>query len=872
MEMKFDGPGWMANFFEPRPALIKYRRGKVNTELFGRLEACWDVAQPWRENYRLQGWMKTQIPGDASSVAVANGLIPDPLLGRNADGSKWINEKEWCFRKEFHVPSSWSSLEVELEALGLDYEAEIYLNGQLLGRHEGMFVPFHARVHHILSWREKNVLLIRLMPLPYATPDHYQKRIPERAYHLRSQVSVGWDTGRSVQSPAIWDSVRLVAWKQARLTNAWVRMLRGSEGRQVTARVEFDLEAPDLDVQTVVWTVRRSDTGAKVASGCGNKPGQSANGSFGFSIRIPEARLWWSVGHGDPALYDLRLEVNGRTWKAVLERRFGLRQVEWHRVSPAPGSPHTLQCVVNKVPVFLQGMCWVPPDLRFSQISDKRYERLLELAKKASFNLIRVWGGGLVEKSAFYDICDEMGLLVWQEFPLACANYPSDEVSLTKREMEARSVIQRLRGHACLALWCGGNEMLSYGMSPRAPLLKQYEQLVSTLHPGSTFRHVSPVEGGEEGHGPWGMFSHAYWNTHAYALASEVGCPALAVPRSLARMIPKGEMHPRPSGPQGFEARDFGPSFGYHFAFLVEDDPPPPMDWQWVSYPGMTWHGYRSILGHTRHLLPKTLTELSFMSQLIQADSLSYVFDEYRRRWPANAGLALWQFNESWPALLYSIVDFYGVPKHAYYALKKSCQTVQLSVRDQSNRLSSEHLNTEVWATNVGPSSAAITEGTARLWGWDGKLYDEVAFQGVVLKNSSIKIKTANFSVPDQKSLILRIEATLNEEKCLRREAFYWAKNDPRAWAHRDIKPQVHVRSLKDRFEFKIHNPGGCFLGGVYLEVDDKTDLWSDNFLLLAPGETRRISLGSHSASSRKWSLKSWPGWTCQGLISQKNR
>lgn len=867
MELLLDGPGWEANFFEPQPELIKYRRGKCNPELFGRLEASCSVVRPWREDYRPQGWMPAVVPGDAISVAVPNGLIPDPMIGRNADGSHWINEKEWCFRREFFVPKAWASLNVELEALGLDYEAEIYLNGKLLGRHGDMFTPFRCKVEGVLRAGKSNVLLIRFFALPPATPHHYTNKVPERAYHLRSQVSVGWDTGRSVQSAGIWDTIRLVAWDRARITDLGVQMLHGVEGADVDARVEFHLESSARQGVEVSWSVRRAGKRKVVASGVCKELEGTANGGSQFPISVPEARLWWPVGMGEAALYDISLEVKGAGWKASSHLRFGLRKIEWQRPVSSPDARHALQCAVNGVSVFLQGMCWVPPDLRFSQISDAQYERQLELARHAAFNLIRVWGGGLIERRAFYERCDEKGLLVWQEFPLACANYPSDKLSLKKRGAEAESIVRRLRSHACLALWCGGNEMLSYGMKVDAPLLRLYDEVVRQWHPECEFRRVSPMEGTEEGHGPWGMLSHSFWNTHNYTLASEVGCPSLAVPRSLGRMIPQGEMSPEPSTPQGFQAEDFGPSFGYHYAFLVEDNPPPPDDWKWVEYPGMTWHGYRSILGHTRHLLPQSLTELSFMSQLIQADSLSYILDEYRRRWPRNAGLAIWQYNESWPALVYSIVDYYGVPKQAYYALKEACQAVQLSVRDESNRLNGGQLNFEVWCTNVGTLLPELRSGIVQVWTWDGVLRHELPLTGSLEGYPAVMLGAFDLPGADDRSLIVNVEVTLSSgERCVRR-AFYWAKSDPRAWAVRGRKPQVSVKSRGGQWEFTITNPGASFVGGVYLEVDDLADYWSDNFLLIAPGETRVVSLRNATGAGSRWSLQTWSGWKLEGRL-----
>jgi beta-mannosidase len=436
--------------------------------------------------------------------------------------------------------------------------------------------------------------------------------------------------------------------------------------------------------------------GRRVATSALALSGGTASGA----IRLKNPRLWWPNGYGPSPLYTARLTL--RAEGKELDRReirFGVRSLRWERNEGGDPASHPLTLVVNDRRIFLRGSNWVPADALPGRLRPKHYRMLIDRARDMNLNLLRMWGGGLFEKDAFYDFCDEAGMLVWQEFPMACANYPKDPEFVAEMVAEAEYAVRRLRNHSCICLWCGGNENDYYGEVPDSPTLLAIGEVVNRLHPGVDYHVSCPDKSrpGERGHGPWTYQEHAEWNQHFRELASEIGCIALPSERTLARIAPN---EPWPNGP----------SFAYHFASTFRH-----LLWA----PGEKYGGVMPFA-------PATRAEWVLFSQFIQAEQLAYMTGHYRSlAWRAS-GLFGWQFNTPWPEGCFSVLDWDGTPKMAWYWLRAAQAPVSCFCEDEGMDLTGKDcLALKPFVFDSTLKHPGRCESVLALWSADRELWSD---------------------------------------------------------------------------------------------------------------------------------------------------
>jgi len=498
----------------------------------------------------------------------------------------------------------------------------------------------------------KHILAVCVKPPPKSTCNHYfDGFIPPRSHHHKMQCSWGWDWSRPMVAMGIWDGVAIRSTGPDRVRDVFVQARpHGLSGlRQATAHAEIVIQI-DTELKS-----KNAELYVQIFDPAGQQVHSirlPARKTVTHSLQLADARLWWPNGYGEQPIYRYRVELGGRDVSDAAEGTFGVRQI---RMLPNEGrekGSYDLTFEVNAVKIFALGGNWAPPDLLPARIDRKRYELFLHKAKDLGFNMLRIWGGGLIEKKAFYDLADELGLLIWQEFQLSCSDYPKDKAFLEAKEIEAEVIVKKLRNHPCIALWCGGNEMQYYGMKPDHPVLKLFGKIVRRLHPGIDYHVSSPDKSrpGERDHGPWTWQEHKDWNNHFRQFLSEFGCNGPAPLDSLKQFIPPDQLWPQ------------GPACNHHY---VEVE----------SYGGA--HQFK----------PKTLEEWIYYGQICQADQLSYVYGLARTRQFRTSGALIWAYNSAWPEGAWGIVDYYGREKPACDALRQACRPVAFAVLDDSWRL-----------------------------------------------------------------------------------------------------------------------------------------------------------------------------------------
>ncbi|MFJ9928060.1 glycoside hydrolase family 2 protein [Streptomyces misionensis] len=604
--------------------------------------------------------LPARVPGCVHTDLLAAGLIPDPFLGLNEREVDWVGRGTWTYAR--HVdPGDTSTQHHERTDLvfdGLDTAALITLDGRELGRTRNMHRHYrfdvtgrHGRlaVEFASAYDEAEAVRALTGERPNVYPEPFQ-------YIRKMACSFGWDWGPTLVTAGIWRPVRLERWSTARL--ARVRPLVTVADGDGTVEVRIDVER----------TERGAGRALEVRAGVGGAEARCAvdGDQAVLTLRVPAPELWWPRGYGAQPLYDLKVDLVDVDTDRPLDswqRRIGFRSVELDRSADAHGTGFAL--VVNGVRVFARGVNWIPDDVFPSRITPERYRTRLRQTADAGVDLVRIWGGGIYEDDAFYDACDELGLMVWQDFLFACAAYPEEQPLRGEVEAEARDNVVRLMPHPSLVLWNGNNENLwgfrdwdwepelggdSWGEGYYLGLLPR---IVAELDPTRPYTAGSPWSGSWDHHpnDPAHGTHHSWevWNRRDYAeyrdsvprFVAEFGWQAPPAMATLRRALPGEGLAPDSPGMLHHQKADDGNGkldrgVARHFA-LPEGD----FD---------RWH---------------------YLTQVVQARAVAAGIEHWRSHWPVCAGTVVWQINDCWPVSSWAAIDGDGRAKPLYHELRR---------------------------------------------------------------------------------------------------------------------------------------------------------------------------------------------------------
>ncbi len=640
---------------------------------------------------RVQEWLPATVPGDARLALFNARKISDPFLERNNDASQWVDEYDWWYRREISLNLK-ESARAFLLFNGIDYQCAVYWDDTLLGTHVGMFSRQTYEIPRALLQKQTHRLAVRVsggnqlprLKLNFAErawqsfssrvlPHPPQSRdFPDRYATLKCQMAYGWDFAPRLLACGIWDEAFLIQTREVFLRDVWTQ---GAPDGCVRVTLDLDTTRACIARAQFIIAPKNFDAPAQEFE----FPFQlEARGAQTFSFQLENPRAWNPWDRGEPNLYALTTRVfSADEICDTHETTFGLRAIE---LAPNPNAPRDSApwtFVINGQPEFIRGANWVPADAIPARVTRDDYAALLQLARDANINLLRVWGGGLKEKRAFYDLCDEMGILVWQEFPFSGAGidyFPHDAAHLELVTQEARAIVQTLRNHPSIALWCGGNEFI-----PRLNrhVTKILRETVTRCDGTRPFKTASPSR--DESHN-WRVW-HGYANTRAYTqddalFFGEFGLQAAPNLETLARFLPDAAMYP-PNA-----------QWTYHNAEIEK-----------------LWRYARPLLStRTRQASASqeiSLSEFIDASQEAQLRGLQNAIEYARRNKPRVAGCAFWQFNEPWYSICWSVVDYARVPKRAYHKIKELYNPVLVSFAfPRRPYRAGEIVRGEIWLIN----------------------------------------------------------------------------------------------------------------------------------------------------------------------------
>lgn len=669
-----------------------------------RRPLTWTVGHHRKPHQDPARWMDAVVPGAVQlDVARAEGY-PPWTFGDNWKDYRWCEDVLWTYRARFDRPDPTGG-RVFLVSLGIDYAFDVSLNGEHLLSQEGMYTPVELDLTDYLE--ADNELRVTVHPAP---------KLPGAEGHAQADrsckppVSYGWDWHPRLIALGIWDETYLETRSAAHLVDVEV----GYTLSEDLGRAALELAAvASGEGGRIRWKVRGPEGEVEV------EVEVDGEGEVEVEVEVEGVRLWWPREQGDQPLYTVIAELleDDGTVLDRMRRRIGLCRTRlvmnegaWN-VQGFPKSraepPMTLE--INGRRVFCKGTNWVNPEVFWGTIDEARYAELIDLACEANFNLLRVWGGAIVNKRAFYDLCDERGLMVWQDFPLACNAYEGTPEYLEVLRQEATAIIGRLKHHPSLVLWCGGNELFNEwsGMTDQSAALRLLNALSFKHTPDIPFIATSPLMG--VGHGHYVFRDHDTgeevfeWMARAEATAyPEFGCAGPSDVEVLESIIPADELFPP------------GPSTAWedHHAFGA-----------WEAAPD-SW----LMLDTLEHYFgeAESLDDLVEQGQLLQAEGYRCIYEEARRQWPRCSMALNWCFNEPWPsAANNSLITYPARPKPALHAVAQACRPVMVSARLRKFSWSpGEVFVCDVFVHNDLPGSLAGAQ--IRVW-LDGDESVEVA-------------------------------------------------------------------------------------------------------------------------------------------------
>ena len=646
----------------------------------------------------LADWIPATVPGSIQRDLMRAGRLPDLYRELDLDTVlAWVDERDWWYRTT--VPGIDPEQRAWLRFNGIDYQAAVTLAGRELGRGPGMFAAREWEVTERLRQGPAE-LMVRIWgggALPH-WPETRRLRLQrwlinkmqgglnafdDRLLTLKAPVHFGWDFAPSLLAAGIWDDVTLHTARGVSFRDVWVRADWGAE-RGLVLQLTLDSDRE----QTLELHVNLSEIGLPE-----NDLGH--NRLFRLKKGLQTIHLTWNPAHlrpwnthdrGSPNLYRLRLQLADE--EGLLDERettIGARTIGW---GSGDGRAQANILHLNDEPLYLRGVNWVPLDLlRGDKREEERCRFLLQAAVDAGVNAIRVWGGGGRERNLFYDLCDELGLLVWQELPIACVfldHLPEDDKYLDLARSETAGIVQQLRGHPSLALWGGGNE---WGPGRHKRLVQALGQVVTKEDPSRRWLLASPGPDDSHNWDAWhGKASPQVYAADPAPLLSEFGLSAPPEAETLAAMLPPAQLWPP------------GPAWETRKAELDK-----------------LWHYARPFLPDSR--TDASLDQFIAASQEAQRRGLQVGMEAYRLR-PDAVGTFIWQWNEPWPAICWSIIPYSGAPKYAYAQITRSYAPTAPLARIMRDRI-------ELWVANDRLDSPGVCQLTATLDGqtvWEGEV------------------------------------------------------------------------------------------------------------------------------------------------------
>jgi beta-mannosidase len=765
-----------------------------------------------------EDWLPTTAPSTVYQSLLEAGAIPDPFYNLNELAVQWVGETDWLYKLEFEAEKTGDS-SCWLCFDGLDTFATVWLNGVQILQSENMFVPQRVEV----QLQEKNSLHILFESAWHKGLEleaaHGGKRPlwngdSSRLYVRKAQYHYSWDWGPKLLDLGLWRPVRLETYT-ARIAE-WhcqveLNAALDAASLPISVNLEGDFEGAKLMISVL------DPHGTELS-----KAVLDAETRVSHEFKLEQPELWYPHLYGGQPLYTLMLElVRDGEHLDFKTQKIGVRHIRVIQEAIEGELGSSFYFEVNGIAVLIGGANWIPDDLMLTRVTQKRYEQRIAQTKAANMQMLRVWGGGIYEDDAFYELCDEAGILVWQDFMFGCGIYPAYPEFIENIKLEASANIKRLRHHPCLAIWTGNNEdyPLAFGQglykadlppeqNPEMPARVIYERVLPELleqldagryyQPGSPFYGSYPDDqtvGDRHTWDVWGSAARPYRDYIKLEgrFVSEFGMASAAHLATLEAVLAPEERQPQSR------------SFEHHMK----------------ATDGM--RRLNAYITDTQKL-PQNLEEYVYATQLVQSEALDCAYRIWRRRWGvpgkrAVGGALVWQINDCWAVSSWAIIDASATPKPAYYTVKRALEPISVSL----------WIDGSVWALNTTLEPLAC----------DLEL-QAINLSGVEISRESRKILIPANSVlelgnwkPETSEAVVIAAQLLEGNVVKARHALFPEPFKYFDWQNPEIKLEQHGSNLKISSRKPVK---GVFIHDVALE---------DNMLDLMPGDVQILTFSS---------------------------
>ena len=784
------------------------------------------------QRFNTDSWYSATIPGCVHLDLFANDLIPNPFFRLNESQLQWISNENWTYRLTFQPSSKvLSKKNIEIFLHGLDTYADVNLNGTNVICANNMFHPWSAEIKDIINAGDNELLVQFRSPLKevvekmksmdYTLPADNDQAGKTSPHTRKAPYHYGWDWGPCLVTSGIWKGVELIGWDDWHVNHFQISNKSVSKDN---AELEVELEVIAEIQETFKITLSELITGNEYKKAFKMKDGIN---NFSFNISLTNPQLWWPYGHGDQILHHFFLTIETDNQLDYKERKIGIRDVTIKRASDQRGE--SFEIFVNNMPIFSKGANWIPADYFVERLQVEDYRRLLKDAIRANMNTLRIWGGGIYEPDHFYELCDEMGIMVWQDFMFACSMYPADESFLKSVKREARYQVERLKSHASIILWCGNNEVasgwLSWGWKEELPdsIWEDYRKLFhellpkvcNELDPQRLYWPSSPCHGTDQSNQDqiYGKGDNHYWGVwHG-------GDDFNAFEDNVGRFMTE-------YGMQSF------PSMSMVESFTHEKDRSLDSDVMNAHQKASLGTGNLMKYIEDYYRMNDDFESIVGLSQIMQAEAIRFAVEAHRRNMPYCMGTLYWQFNDCWPVISWSSIDYGGNWKALHYAARKFFSPILVSIKDLNDKIEIHVINDQHHEVESG-----IRLGLFNL-------------NGDILFKDSSEINVEPFSSNiyrafDKNDFLGGIDLSAT---VFRAELFVGGKVLSRA--HQFFRRPKYLSIPSPEFDYKIERVRGkyvitikskSFLCQVHLISIKVRGVFSDNYFEMLPSEVQMI-------------------------------
>ncbi len=646
-----------------------------------RLPISVDLNKNWSfKGVDTLNWQKATVPGNVFTDLKKNNIIPDPFILSNEEKVQWVSSKDWEYKTSFKLSEDiLEKQNITLNFGGLDTYSSIFLNDQLIGSTNNAFRNYSFSV-------KGNIKTTNNLRIVFDAPEKREKELknaidyslPEgnRVFTRKAQFQYGWDWGPKLNTCGIWKNTTIKAWDKLIFTDIFLQQNSIHKGSaNLTAKIS--IQSAVGTSANILYSIDGNQQNFPIKLKKGNH-------EYNVPITIHNPKLWWTHNLGNPYLYNFEfaLESNGDVYDKKTIKK-GIRSLTLITEKDSIGTSFYFE--LNGKPVYAKGANYIPQNSFQNEVKDNHYEKLLSDVVDSNMNMLRVWGGGIYENDIFYDLCDEKGILVWQDFMFACAMYPGDKAFFENVKIEATQQVKRLRNHSSIALWCGNNENSegwhrwgwqgNRSEEEKELIWSHYQHLFNDLLPSivknlsdsTPYWESSPKYGRGNPKYEFEGDAHDWWVWHD---ATPFEHFEEKVPRFMSEF-----------GFQSFPSYEVVNTMNQDTSLNLTSDA--------VKSHQKHSRGFQLIQQYMErdYKTPDNSEDYIYTSQLVQAKGITMGIEAHRRAKPKNMGTLYWQLNDCWPSISWSSIDYLGNWKALQYKAKKAFKNLLISSEIKNDSL-----------------------------------------------------------------------------------------------------------------------------------------------------------------------------------------